>query len=52
MRKLVFVLPLVLFACMTPSQGIVRPVWPIQDAPAEAVLAINGQPAMHPGMLR
>jgi len=46
------VLLLFLFACMKGTQGIVRPVWPIQDAPAEAVMAINGQPAMHPGMLR
>jgi len=44
---------LFLLGCTASLSGrIVRPVYPIQDAPAEAVMAINGQPAMHPGMLR
>jgi len=49
---LVFLL-LIAFGCtIYDSRRIVRPVYPIQDAPAEAVMAINGQPAMHPGMLK
>jgi len=44
---------LFVFGCtIYDSRRIVRPVYPIQDAPAEAVMAINGQPAMHPSMLR
>jgi len=44
---------LFLFACTARTTGrIVRPVYPIQDAPAEAVMAIQGQPAMHPSMLK
>jgi len=49
---LVFLL-LIIYGCTASLSGrIVRPVYPIQDAPAEAVMAINGQPAMHPGMLK
>jgi len=49
---LVFLL-LIVYGCTASLSGrIVRPVYPIQDAPAEAVMAINGQPAMHPGMLK
>jgi len=44
---------LIVLSCTASLSGrIVRPVYPIQDAPAEAVMAINGQPAMHPGMLK
>jgi len=51
MRLQLIALSLFVIGC-THSTTIVRPVYPIQDAPAEAVMAINGQPAMHPGMLR